>query len=173
MERLAQEQDPREARQLKIIEIEREVFERCLGRLERATFRAPAAESVLLEPAGWASASLTELLELLERASDDVVAEPVVVAQLSQAILARLIERGLEQPTAEATGRDDHAQLLERVERARGPVDPLVRFLRQRSLALLEAAVEREICGSKPWAKPALAVAPLRRSRCWRRSPSN
>ena len=145
LERLAQEQDPREARQLKIIKIEREVFERCLGRLERATFRAPAAESVVLEPAAWASASLPELLELVERASDDVAADPVVVAQLSQALLARLIERGLEQPTAEATGRDDHAQLLERVERARGPVDPLVRFLRQRSLALLEAAVEREI----------------------------
>jgi MoxR-like ATPase len=145
LERLAQEQDPREARQLKIIKIEREVFERCLARLERATFRAPAAENVVLEPAAWASASLEALLELVERASDDVTADPLVVAQLSQAILARLIERGLEQPTAEAANREAFAQLLERVERARGPVDPLVRFLRQRSLALLEAAVEREI----------------------------
>jgi len=145
LERLAQEQDPREARQLKIIKVEREVFERSLARLERATFRAPVVESVVLEPAAWASASLDELLELLERAGDDMAAEPLAVAQLSHAILARLIERGLERPTADAAGRDEHAQLLERVERARGPVDPLVRFLRRRSLALLEAAAEREI----------------------------
>ena len=144
LERLAQEQDPREARQLKIIKIEREVFERCLTRLERATFRAPAAENVVLDAGAWANASLDELLALLERADDDLEADPLLVAQLSQVILARLIEHGLGQPTADAAQREQHAQLLERVERARGPVDPMVRFLRQRSLALLEAAVERE-----------------------------
>ncbi|MDF3068450.1 MAG: putative 2-component regulator [Polyangiaceae bacterium] len=144
LERVASEQDPREARQLKLIKVERDVFRRCLARLDRSPFRAVAVEPVSLEPETWRSASLPALLELLDRATD---AGTTDTAMLSRAILARVIEQGL---SIAEPGRDElevHGALLNELERSRGPVDPLVRFLRTRGVALLESAVERELLG--------------------------
>lgn len=145
LERVAQEQDPREARQLKIIKTERDVFERCLAQLDRTPFRQLATQGVLLEPASWPSTPLPALLDLAEQAGDDPEAAPPLLAQLEQTILARVIEQGLSVAAAEVDALPRHAELLERVERLRGPVDPLVRYLRGRGIALLESAVEREV----------------------------
>jgi len=145
LERLAHEQDPREARQLKIIKTERDVFERCLLQLDRTPFRPPPTAGVLLEPAAWAAASLEALLELSERAADGPDAPAQLLAELEQTILARVIEQGLSVSAPQPDSLQRHAELLDRVERMRGPVDPLVRFLRGRGVATLESAVEGEI----------------------------
>ncbi|HYQ16397.1 MAG TPA: AAA family ATPase [Polyangiaceae bacterium] len=142
LERLSQEQDSRESRQLKIIKTERDVFQRCLAQLDRKPFRVPIASGLSLEPSSWPSASLEQLLELLERATD--AGEPDTAA-LSQAVLARVIDQGLAVAGSSSAALAEHAQLVERAERARGPVDPLVRFLRARGVAILEGAIEREL----------------------------
>src|SRR6478609_2225398 len=144
LERLSNEQDAREARQLKIIKTEREVFQRCLAQLDRKPFRTPVASGLSLEPSSWPRASLEQLLELLERATDAGEAD---TAALSQAVLSRVIDRGLTVSSGGVAALAEHAQLVERAERARGPVDPLVRFLRARGVALLEGAIERELLG--------------------------
>jgi MoxR-like ATPase len=142
LERLVNEQDAREARQLKIIKTERDVFQRCLAQLDRKPFHAPTPGGVSLEPSTWPSVSLEELLALLERATDAGQAD---TEALSQAVLARVIEQALSVTSGSSTALAEHAQLVERVERRRGPVDPLVRFLRARGIALLESAIEREL----------------------------
>lgn len=142
--RFASEQDPREARQLKIIKNERDVFQRCLTGLDRQPFHTGTAPEVSLEPSTLATASLEELLDLLDRATDAGVMD---VGALSQRIEARIIERGLHVSVDGAAAWAEHARLLERVEQSRGPVDPLLRFLRARGVTLLESAVERELLG--------------------------
>ncbi|RYZ09709.1 MAG: hypothetical protein EOO73_02165 [Myxococcales bacterium] len=142
LDRVASEQDPREARQLKLIKVERDVFRRCLAGLERTPFRAAAVAPVSLEPHTWASASLEELLQLLDRATDAGTAD---TATLSHAVLARVIEQGLSIAELGSEAVQAHAGLVDELERSRGPVDPLVRFLRARGVALLESAAEREL----------------------------
>jgi MoxR-like ATPase len=142
LERVASEQDPREARQLKIIKVERDVFQRCLAQLDKTPFRATSPSEPALEPSAWPSASLDSLLDLLARANDF---GNVDTSALSQAVIARVIEQGLSVAGGGSAALEQHALLLERVERSRGPVDPLLRFLRARGVALLESAVEREL----------------------------
>ncbi len=144
LDRVASEQDPREARQLKLIKTERDVFRRCLAGLDRKPFRAFSAEPVSLQPETWPGASLEALLELLDRATDSGTAD---TGALSQAILSRAIEQGLSLTGGSPEALEAHARLLDQLERSRGPVDPLVRFLRSRGVALLESAVERELLG--------------------------
>jgi len=142
--RFANEQDAREARQLKIIKNERDVFQRCLAGLDRQPFHSGSPQELSLDPSTLASASLEQLLDLLDKAADAGVLD---VAALSQRIEARIIERGLRVSADGATAWAEHARLLERVEQSRGPIDPLLRFLRARGVTLLESAVERELLG--------------------------
>jgi MoxR-like ATPase len=140
-ERLAKEQDPREARQLKIVHTERDVFERSLARLDRTPWHDAPAQAPL-DPAAWNGHSLDELLALLERSSDGSVAE-LSLSELSQLILRRTIEQGLDTQAEGVEHFEQTTRLLDYVERTRGPTDPLVHWLRARSLLLLEGAIER------------------------------
>ena len=139
--RLEKEQDPREARQLKIVATERDVFERSLARLDRTPWPEAAATSAGLDPQTLHTASLDELLARLEQSSSER-ADPTFRA-LSQLILQRIIEQGLAPHAGSLQSLEQTARLLDHVERSRGPVDPLAHWLRRRSLTLLESAVER------------------------------
>ena len=140
--RLEKEQDPREARQLKIVATERDVFERSLGLIDRTPWHAAQPVTAAVDADAWLACSLDELLVLLERASLDRQGASSAAA-LSQLILRRIIEQGLAPHSDSLLSLERTERLLDFVERTRGPVHPLARWLRGRSLALLEGALER------------------------------
>ena len=136
---LAKEQDAREARQLKILQTERDVFERSLQKLDRTPWHEPARAATGLDAARWSGASLDELLSSLQAAAPgDPHAD-----ELSRLVLRCIIEQGLAVQSDSLASLEQTARLHDHVERTRGPVDPLAQWLRGRSLTLLEAAIER------------------------------
>ncbi len=136
---LTKEQDAREARQLKILHTERDVFERSLAKLDRTPWHEPARSARALDAAAWHGASLDELLNSLQSAAPG---DPNTSA-LSGLILRRIIEQGLAVQSDSLASLEQTARLHDHVERTRGPVDPLAQWLRGRSLTLIEAAIER------------------------------
>ena len=143
LDKLAHEQDPREARQLKLIQTERDVFERSLARLDQTTWSNRAATSEPVDLSRAADQPIDELVALLERVSDHPVHEAAQVQQLSRLIMQRVIEHSLG--LSGGGERQALNALAETVEELRGPIDPLTRWLRSRSLSLLEAAVEQQV----------------------------
>ncbi|MEO7034206.1 MAG: AAA family ATPase [Polyangiaceae bacterium] len=140
---LAKEQDPREARQLKILQTERDVFERSLAKLDRTPLHEPAPTARTLDSAAWNGHSLDELLTGLQTAAPG---DPSANA-LSRLILRRIIEQGLAAHSNSLASLEQTARLHDHVERKRGPVDPLAQWLRGRNLGLIESAIERASLG--------------------------
>jgi MoxR-like ATPase len=139
LERLLDEQDPREARQLKIVQTERDVFERSLGQLDKTPWNvcvAPAPRVSVTEALG--DKSLEEMLEMLQRSP-----ELQSIDSLRKTILGQVIQQGIDVEVGSSTNLERITQLAERVEAVLGPTEPLVRWLRARSLSLIETLVER------------------------------
>jgi MoxR-like ATPase len=145
LDKLAQEQDAREARQLKIIKTERDVFERSLARLDQTSWCGDTSAPVPLDVASLGEKSVQELIGLLARASAEVFVRADQVELLSQLIMRRVIEHGLSLSLGGGSERAALTQLADSLEGLRGPVDPLTLWLRARSLSLLEAAVQQQI----------------------------
>jgi MoxR-like ATPase len=140
LERFALEQDPREARQLKLIQIERDIFERVFKRVDQSSWRE---ESQLAAAPDWAaleSKPVGELVEVLVQHSRLPAADE---HRLSLLIMRRAIEQGLEAGGADDSARAAHAELVHTVEAWRGPRDQLALWLQARGLSLLEAAVHK------------------------------
>jgi MoxR-like ATPase len=155
LEQLAREQDAREARQLKIIRIEREVFERSLARLDSTSWASAPSASPAIDLASAADRPIAELVELLGRTSGHAPLEHEQALRLEQWITRRIIEHGVVTSSGDAAERAALAGLAESLETLRGPVDPLTQWLRARCLVLLEAAVQKqalvvEALGEKP-----------------------
>jgi MoxR-like ATPase len=143
LDQLGQEQDAREARQLKIIKTERDVFERSLGRLDQRAWASSSAAAEPLDLSQAASQPIAALMALLERTVSHPLSQPAQVQQLSRLIMQRVIEHGLG--SSGAGERNALKELGEAVEALRGPLDPLTQWLQSRSLRLLEAAVEQQL----------------------------
>jgi MoxR-like ATPase len=159
LERFAQEQDPREARQLKIIQTERDVFERSLGRLDQSAWQSSGTASEPVDLSQVADQPVDELIELLRRVTNHPLSQATEVQKLSRLIMRRVIEHGL----ASSGGGERQAlsALAETVEALRGPVDPLTQWLRSRSLSLLEAAVEQQVLTVEALGQDSLAGGAL------------
>jgi MoxR-like ATPase len=143
LDKLSHEQDPREARQLKIIQTERDVFERSLSRLDQKAWASSSAATEPIDLSRAADQPFSELLDLLGRVSAHPLSDAGQVQQLSRLIMQRVIEHGLG--LSGGGERQALHALAEQVEALRGPVDPLTQWLRGRSLSLLEAAVEQQV----------------------------
>jgi MoxR-like ATPase len=145
LDQLAQEQDAREARQLKIIKTERDVFERSLARLDPSSWRVEPSPTTRFDEASLAHQSVSELVGLLEHASDEAFVDAAQVKLLSQHIMRQLIEHGLSVSRGGGDERVALRHFADRLEGLRGPVDALTQWLRARSLTLLESAVQQQV----------------------------
>ncbi|HEY0464135.1 MAG TPA: AAA family ATPase [Polyangiaceae bacterium] len=143
LQRFAEEQDPREARQLKIIQTERDVFERSLTRLDNSAWTSAA----IAAPPPFASEGKTvlELTARLQVLANQAAVDTQELERLSGLIQRHVIERGLALSNGKQAERNELRCLAEDLETLRGPLAPLVQWLRARSLALLESAVEQRI----------------------------
>lgn len=151
---LARESDARERRQLGILRTEREIFDRCLGRLPRTTVpRARASIDVqrledLARDAVRSPEALVEAAKQITQAADTGTPGADRAAKLLESTIAAAVQRALGVGLTAGTGPADVDgaiseldQLAIGLESANASSRPIARWLRGRALALIDDAV--------------------------------
>jgi energy-coupling factor transporter ATP-binding protein EcfA2 len=155
---LQTETDATERRQLSIMRTERQVFDRCLGRLPPAIPSTPpprVSEGLLAASASNALAarSSAELLELArelaqaastrrEGAFEAATRLETTVQELSLRAFQRGLSPGSGQDTSIEPAIEELAQLADDIERTSTSHRPVARWLRVQSLHLVQRAME-------------------------------
>lgn len=140
-------QDPREARQLRIVRTERDIFRRCLERVDRTPVPIVVPDAVALEEAELRRLPTDELLAVADRCGTDAATGKDVLRLLTHLVGQRIAEAGLGAKLPEQSGATvaQVSALVQKVEKSRGFASPLAVWLREQLLLHLDAEVAREV----------------------------
>ena len=141
------QQDPREARQMRIVRTERDIFRRCLARVDHTPVRVAAETPAVYDEAALRRLSTKELLEAVDSCQAAPGVDRDLLRKIERLAAQRIAQMGLGAPHAEhsRTTIEQMGALLRRVEHSRGFSASFVAWLQQQLLRQLDATVAREI----------------------------